>query len=156
MTLSVAVTEAGPWRFAAVRHAGAYTGIAEAITKAASWAGAKGLIGPSTMVAGLYYDNPECVPEAELRSAGAVSVPAEAAIDGAGVEELLVPAHRAAKVVHAGPYETLAQTYGAVMEWLSTSGENWAEDAPSVEHYVDDPTTTPPETLRTVIYIPLA
>ncbi len=155
MSLDARIQEVGPWRFAVARHTGPYTGIATAITKAVTWAGQNGLIGPDTVVVGVYYDNPEDTPIDQLRSAGGLTVPVQAKIEGDEVEELGFPAHRALVVTHKGSYETLPQTYNQVMAWMTEHGAEWAHDGPSVEHYVDDPTTTPEAELRTIIHIPV-
>jgi effector-binding domain-containing protein len=55
---------------------------------------------------------------------------------------------------HVGPYETLRDSYAALMEHCAAEGLKIG--APTWEVYVDDPDTTPAERLRTEIYVTLA
>ena len=65
-----------------------------------------------------------------------------------------LPGGRVASVVHVGPYDGLAQTYGLLTRWLGelglrTTGSMW-------EVYWSDPETDPdPETWRTEIFTPI-
>jgi len=66
-----------------------------------------------------------------------------------------VPAGRHAVFTHMGPYSTLHATWRAIYrDWLPATGHA-LRDAPPFELYVNDPRDTPPEQLRTDIYIPL-
>jgi effector-binding domain-containing protein len=64
-----------------------------------------------------------------------------------------IPDCKVVMAVHIGPYSTLMNAYNLVMKYISDnklkiSGRSW-------EEYVDDPTTTKPEKLRTNIYFPV-
>lgn len=54
---------------------------------------------------------------------------------------------------HIGPYETLRDSYAGLMEHCAREGLKIG--APTWEVYVDDPDTTPPERLRTEVYVTL-
>lgn len=81
-----------------------------------------------------------------------------AAEDGVRVGEL--PGGPALRFTHEGPYERLMGTYDGITDWLKAEGmleseADWVKYMPMWEEYVDDPTTTPPEELKTHIYVPL-
>lgn len=85
---------------------------------------------------------------------------AEAAAEASGevtVGELAGgPAFR---FTHVGPYEGLSATYGRITAWMMEQGHmaseaDWAKYSPMWEEYVDDPDSTPPDELRTFIYVP--
>ena len=61
----------------------------------------------------------------------------------------------AAVGMHIGPYDTLEQTYTAMMEWITTQGRTVA--GPMWETYLTDPDTEPdPQAWRTEVFIPVA
>jgi effector-binding domain-containing protein len=53
---------------------------------------------------------------------------------------------------HTGPYEKLCDAYASLREWLKVNGKT--EAGPPFEIYLNDPNTTAPENLRTLIYYP--
>jgi len=72
-----------------------------------------------------------------------------------------IPAARAMRFTHHGPYAELAKTYGLLTEFLKAKGlmktdADWAKYMPMWEEYLNDPQTTPPEKLLTYIYLPMA
>ncbi len=63
------------------------------------------------------------------------------------------------RFTHVGPYSGLAVTYARVTAWMIEQGHmaaesDWARYSPMWEEYIDDPDTTPPEELRTFIFVP--
>ena len=61
----------------------------------------------------------------------------------------------AAVGMHVGPYDTLGQTYTAMMEWITAQGRSVA--GPMWETYLTDPSTEPdPQAWRTEVFIPVA
>jgi AraC family transcriptional regulator len=66
------------------------------------------------------------------------------------------PAGRYAAFTHIGPYSGLHDTWAEIYrDWLPATGYALRDVAP-FEHYVNDASSTPPEQLRTDIYLPLA
>jgi effector-binding domain-containing protein len=70
------------------------------------------------------------------------------------VEPSSVGGGETAFAVHVGPYDTIGQTWTALMAWLAeqgrvAAGHGW-------ESYVDEPGQVPDAELRTELYIPLA
>lgn len=68
---------------------------------------------------------------------------------------------RAMRFTHRGPYADLMKTYSQITEFLKDKGliqteADWAKYMPMWEEYLSDPHTTPPEELRTYIYLPVA
>jgi effector-binding domain-containing protein len=60
----------------------------------------------------------------------------------------------AAVGMHVGPYDTLAQTYAAMTEWVTTQGRTVA--GPMWETYLTDPTIEPdPQRWQTEIFMPV-
>jgi effector-binding domain-containing protein len=71
-----------------------------------------------------------------------------------------IPAARAMRFTHHGPYEGLAKTYGLITEFLKAkdlmkTDADWSRFMPMWEEYLNDPQTTPPEKVLTYIYLPM-
>ena len=83
-------------------------------------------------------------------------VPVKSAIQREGdVRPSDLPSGPAAIAVHAGPYETLSQTYEAIQGWLEATGRT-ASGAPW-EIYLTDPSMEPdPAKWLTEVIFPLA
>ncbi|KLU24096.1 hypothetical protein EOS_22025 [Caballeronia mineralivorans PML1(12)] len=66
-----------------------------------------------------------------------------------------VASGRYAVFTHVGPYTTLHQTWkAAYRDWLPSSGEQ-LRDEPPLEVNLNRPEVTPPEALRTEVWLPL-
>ncbi|MGE5293562.1 MAG: GyrI-like domain-containing protein [Solirubrobacterales bacterium] len=71
-----------------------------------------------------------------------------------------IPAARAMRFTHHGPYAELSKTYALITEFLKAKGliktdADWARYMPMWEEFLNDPQTTPPEKLVTHIYLPV-
>ena len=66
------------------------------------------------------------------------------------VKSAAMPAGDVFTTTHIGPYTNLNQTHKALWDHMETEGISKA--MPVWEIYVDDPTTTPEDELRTAIY----
>lgn len=143
-------------RVAAVRHIGPYNRISEAFQRLGEIAGRAGLIRhPGTEMLALYHDDPDATPADQLRSDAALTVPNDAVLPS-GVTEIRIAAGRYACMVHVGPYTGLGDAWERFMgTWLPESGHRLAS-GPSFEIYRNTPMDTPPEKLRTEMYLPIS
>ncbi|MDP3414890.1 GyrI-like domain-containing protein [Falsiroseomonas sp.] len=141
-------------RLAALPHRGAYGAIGTVYDRLTAWAGARGLITPATRFIALYHDDPQSVPEAQLRSDAGMVVP-EAVAGSEGVQILDLPATRLAVLVFKGPYAELEGAYRWLYrDWLPASGQEPA-DQPAREEYLNDPRSLPPAEWLTAVMLPL-
>jgi AraC family transcriptional regulator len=143
----------GPLTVAFIRHVGPYHDAGPACERILAWARLRGLLGPGTTVLGLSHDNPASTPAGRLRMDACVAVGAGVGPEGeVGVKEL--PRGEYAVATHRGPYETLADTYGALARWVVAGGRR-VRAAPCVEIYRNDPKSTPPAALLTDVCVPV-
>jgi AraC family transcriptional regulator len=153
--MHVQIQERPALRVAAVAHLGPYNTISTAFERLGAVAGPAGLLAqPGVAMVGIYHDDPESKPAAELRSEAALVVPESAHIPGE-LSELRIPAGRYAKTTHVGPYAQLGDTWARLMgEWLPSSGQRVGQGV-SYEIYVNDPGSAAPSELRTELYLSL-
>ena len=141
-------------RVAALEHRGAFNAMGTTFDRLSAWAAARGLIGAQTRFLGLYHDDPQSVPEKDLRSDACLTVP-EGVEGSDGVRILDLPPSRVAVLVFKGPYAELEAAYTWLYrEWLPNSGEEPA-DQPPREDYLNDPKSLPPAEWLTEILLPL-
>lgn len=133
-----------------------YQAAEDAFTSLMAYLRDHNLMSTWTVCVGITPDNHTVVPHDQCRfDAGVilkegVDVPLTG---GVGVQVL--PGGRWAVFQHRGPYETLWQTWNTVdRDWFPRSGEV-PRDVPPVEVYLDDPSKTQAESLRTEILIPI-
>ena len=144
-------------RVAAVRHVGAYDTISQSFAKLGGIAGPAGLFQqPGAAMVALYHDDPASTPANQLTSDAGIIVPARMSLPK-GLTEQRIPAGPYACIIFVGPYEDL----GAVWErfksdGLRQSGRRMRPGAPSYELYLNDPSNTPKEQLRTELRIPVS
>ncbi len=150
----VSVKTVPAMKVAAMDHLGSYLAIDKAFGALAGWLGARNLISPQTRIFGIFYDDPDAVPEDKLRSKACFSV--EGPIpDEPPVAATEIAGGRYAVLRHKGPYADMKVSYAWLYgDWLLKSGEK-AADAPCFEEYLNDPRKTPPTELLTDIYLPL-
>lgn len=153
-TMEAKITKEKGIRVAALRHIGPYHTIGESFGKLYSIAVPAGLLGPASMMVGIYHDDPETTPEAELRSDAAVAIPESAQVPD-GLSEIRIPAGTYACTTHIGSYEGLGDAWSRLMgEWLPQSGRRVGEGV-CYEVHRNDPTRTPKEELRTDLFLPI-
>ncbi|QDQ27140.1 helix-turn-helix domain-containing protein [Chitinimonas arctica] len=139
----------------ALAHRGPYLEIGLAFDKLMLQAQAQGWFSPEARFIGIYHDDPEQVAAPELRSQAALSVGTEQNVK-APFEKITIPAGPCAVLDYTGPYAEMHTAYQWLFAvWLPQSGRQPA-DFPVFEEYLNDPKTTPPTELKTLIYLPLA
>lgn len=139
-------------RLAAIAHHGDYQQIGDRFAQLQIWAAARGLRALRSI--GIYFDDPESVPEPELRAEAGIEIVGDAALDG-DVRAIAVPAMLCASVLHKGPYAELERAYRYLFrEWLPQSGYE-AADFSCFEEYLNDPRQTPPTEWLTRVHLPL-
>lgn len=138
----------------AVPHQGAYMQIGQGFDTLMRRLAPLGLLPPAPRLVGLYLDDPDALPEAQLRSMAAVIA------DVAGEPPApVLRTHRAAGFYavlrYQGPYASMRAAYHWLFgEWLPPSG--WqAADMPLLEEYLNDPRDTAPNDLLSLIFLPL-
>lgn len=139
-------------RLAALEHRGDYQEIGNTFARLQIGFAANGISFSRSF--GIYFDDPESVPEKELRAeAGLVT---DAAIPaGQGIREIKIPAMLCASVLHKGPYAELERAYRHLFrDWLPESGYE-AADFSCFEEYLNDPREIPPQELLTRVHLPL-
>jgi effector-binding domain-containing protein len=104
---------------------------------------------PAGMPLARYFD----FGEEETTFECAIPVPEPLTASGE-VQPSSVGGGEAAFAVHVGPYETIGQTWGAMMAWVAEQGRTPA--GPTWEIYVDDPQEVAADQLKTELYVPLA
>lgn len=141
-------------RLAAVAHQGAYTEVGKAFEQVSGIFTARNLWQHARGMIGVYYDDPTAVAEDDLKSHAGVVVADGVAIDEP-LTEVVIPEGRYAVMHYTGPYSGLHAAYSHMYgEWLPQSGEETG-DHPPIEVYLNSPSDTPPEQLRTDVCVPL-
>jgi AraC family transcriptional regulator len=143
-----------PRRVAFLRHVGPYSTVAPTFQRLMAWAGRRGLLGPQALMIAIPYDDPGVTPADKVRCDCCVSVGGQVGPDGeVGVQTL--EGGEYAVLTHTGPYRQLGESYRWLFgTWLPSSGRE-ARHAPAYEVARNSPEDTPPEQLRTDIYLPL-
>jgi AraC family transcriptional regulator len=142
-------------RLAMIEHRGDYQLTGKVFERLIMFAATTGLLRPDTRVIGIYQDDPESVPQAELRSAACITVPNDWAPSGE-LKEGHVEGGQYAKIIHTGPYTELKTAYDWLYQtWLPISGEE-LRNLPCLEEYLNNPRQVPAKDLETAVLIPLA
>ncbi len=151
----VEVKELSPMRVIFLRHVGPYNEVGATWGRLMSWAGMRGVFGPSMKLLGIVYDDPDVTPTDKIRYEAAVTVSSPMQPEGEiGVMELAGGNYAVA--MHQGPYEELGKTYQWIYGgWLPRSGYQ-LRDVPAFEQYLNSPRNTKPQDLATLIHIPLS
>ena len=148
------VVELPARRLAAVRHRGPYVQIGAAFGALGQQAAALGLgRDPDAIQVAVYYDDPESTPAEELQSIAAVSVAENA--DIGDLEEARLPAGRFLRAEFVGHYAGLSDAWSRLYAEDIPAGGYTLRDDVCFEVYVSDHDSTPPDELRTDLYVPV-
>ena len=149
---SVEVVTLPETRCISVPHKGAFMAISRAFEQLFAVAGPAGLVTRQSMMIGIYFDDPDAVDEAELRSAACLAV--EGTVPD-GFDMLVTRGGPYARLSYTGPYADMRDAYRWLMGvWLPASGYE-AADGPMLEFYLNSPANTAPADLRTDILLPV-
>lgn len=145
-------------RIAKLQHKGDFQTIGSTFERLMVWAAGKGLVKADTRTFGIYYDDPESKPEADLQSDACVEIPRTYDMKSSGhadIHAAETASGRCAVFVFTGPYSELENPYRWLYDkWLPQSNEE-PRDQPCFEEYLNDARNTPPADLKTAICIPL-
>lgn len=152
-TMELTKVSLGPLRTFSFPHVGPYHEIGPVFEKLAKWASAHGV--PIQDCVGIYYDDPDSTPAAELRADAALLLPDgyEPPIEEDGPALGEIPAQTYVKATHTGSYEGLGDAWAAFMRAIAAEG--YVTVGAPFEWYVDDYAVTPVEKLRTDLYMPV-
>ncbi len=138
-----------------VRHIGPYEKCETAWNGLCAWAAPKGLLNEHTEMFGIGYDDPAQTPAQELRYDACITLDTTPEVKG-NVKLGELPAGEYATKLHSGPYEELGQSWTTFFHTeLPQSGHEYDQQRPSFEQYLNDPSTTPPQDLKTILFIPV-
>jgi AraC family transcriptional regulator len=141
-------------RVAAIEQCGDYQLASKAFERLMTVAATTGLLRPDTRTIGIFHDDPESVPQAQLRSAACITVPGDWRPTGE-LTEAYIEGGRYARIVHTGPYTELKTAYDWLYQtWLATSTEE-PRNLPCVEEYLNDPRQVSAKDLETAVMMPL-
>ncbi len=96
---------------------------------------------------------PDRIGEEQVADAGR-QVLAKKGIDASAVRRIESDGGRAIQVLHIGPYESVADSYGTLRAYAQERGLEL--ENVGYEVYLNDPRRTAPERLKTIVRIPLA
>jgi AraC family transcriptional regulator len=137
-----------------IEHRGSYLAIGRAFDLLFARLAAAGLARPGMRMFAQFFDDPDLVPEAELRSFAAVAGGGEPSGD-VGLQCSEIPGGLHGTLLHTGPYTTMRAAYRWLYgHWLPASGYEPA-GVGVVEEYLNSPRDTAPNALRTRIAVAL-
>ncbi len=137
-----------------LRHVGPTAGMGAVYQRLFAWLANRSLIASVQGIFTVYENDADEVPADQFRAIASVTVPDDVQPDD-GLQVVRLGGGPHARLLHEGSYAGLAASYDALYgRWLPTSGRHPA-DSPPFEKYLNDPQSTPPDDLRTEIYLPL-
>jgi AraC family transcriptional regulator len=139
---------------AQVRHVGSYAESGKVFPTLINWAASQNLDLSQARVFGLCADDPDITPAERLRFDACIEYQGSGS-ESLGITTGCIPAGKYAIATHVGTYDTILDTYLALIGgWVPTTDYELCDEA-VVEFYMDDPGVTPPEQLRTELWLRL-
>jgi AraC family transcriptional regulator len=132
-----------------VEHVGSYDRLEPIFGQLATYAKEKGL---ADNMVGLYYDDPDMVPEESLRCELGIQVK-EGFKPDSGYMVKKIPAHSVVYAIMKGPYDKIALEYANIMKWMAEKG--YKMNGPVTEIYLEAGPDIPPEQLVTEVQFPI-
>ena len=151
--MEIDVAPLGPYNVACIRHVGPYKNVGPVFGELWNWAKSRELTAPDTAMMGLSYDDPDTVPEEQLRYDVCIPVPYGTEGD-ARVQVREIPEALYAQTTHVGSYDAMNATFNALYKKAFVDDLYASADGPCIEIYIDDPDTTPEPERRTLIGMP--
>jgi AraC family transcriptional regulator len=133
-----------------LEHVGPYDQMGELFVKLGEYGAQKQLTG---QILGIYYDDPQVVPAANLRSELGMVV-AEGFEPDSGYKVKELPAQKVTYTVLKGPYAEIANEYPYIFKWIEEKGHKPA--GPTREIYLKAGPDVPADQLVTEVQIPIA
>ena len=151
--MQTALENRPPLHVIGMPHKGAYWTIGRTFGALAVWAEGAGQVYQGAVA--VYYDDPDKVPEADLRS-DALLVVKDPATAPEGMVAYTIPAGRYLVATHMGSYEGLGVAWSSLFgEELPKSGATLREGY-CYEFYVNDCNQVPIEEVKTELLVPVA
>lgn len=155
LNMNVQIDERPELRVATLPHTGPYNTIGSTFDRLGGIAGAAGLLSnPDAQMVAIYYDDPETVPAAQLRSAAGVTVRPGLSV-APPLQTLTLPAGRWASALHRGSYAALGDAWQRLLgQWLPASGHRLGSGE-CYELYLNHPGQVAEAELQTLLCVPL-
>ncbi|OSI12801.1 AraC family transcriptional regulator [Neisseria canis] len=152
----IEITTIEPLPIALVPHNGSYMRIGRSFELIEGLLTLRGLLpAPDARFFGIYFNDPACTPEQELRAQAAIFLNTAQHSFDPPIQSGTIAGGRYAVYPYQGPYSNLEQAYTwFYSELLNTPYQ--VRDAPCFEEYLNDWQKVAPHELRTNIYLPLA
>lgn len=146
MKIHVEVKQLPPMTVAYVRHVGPFQNnpsLFEGLfARICTWGGSRGLLGPDTDYLSIYHDNPEVTEPQKLRLDVAITIPADAKVEGEIGKQVLPGGLYAVTRVRIRP-EQYGEAWDALMGgWFPSSGYQ-PDERPCFERSLNNPSTDP-------------
>ncbi|MFI5384858.1 MAG: GyrI-like domain-containing protein [Fimbriimonadales bacterium] len=154
--MNAQVIQIAPIPVVMLRHVGSYDEVGPVFDQLWNWTQAQGI--PTERTIGVYWDDPDEVPAARLRSAACFEIPLGYQIadrSGLQVEVTDIAGGTYVTTRFVGPYENLAPVWNELEQYVENTVRRQISSNPAFEIYVNDASDTPADQLITELYMPV-